>query len=94
MAEVSAAAEATPIVVANKSSVIQAVKDDAVISGVTMTGLAVGLLLAPFWAKKFKGLSASEVVATIFDLLIAGMVSVVKRLSGLVKRVISNKVAY
>ncbi len=87
MAEVSSAAEAAPIVVANKAPV----KEDSAISGVTVIGLAVGLLLAPFLAKKFKGMSASEVVATIFDLLRAGIVSVVKLLSTLVKRIVSNK---
>ena len=56
-----------------------------------MIGLAIGLLLAPFLAKKFKGMSASEVVATIFDLLRTGIELVVKLLSDLVKLVISNK---
>jgi hypothetical protein len=54
-------------------------------------GLAFGLLLAPFLAKKFKGMSASEVVATIFDLLRMGVEAVVKLLTALIKRVISNK---
>ncbi|MCX7097395.1 MAG: copper oxidase [Methylococcales bacterium] len=44
-------------------------KDDSVISGVTVIGLALGLLAAPYLSRKFKGMSASEVVATIFDLL-------------------------
>ncbi len=56
-----------------------------------MIGLAIGLLLAPFLAKKFKGMSPSEVVATIFDLLRTGIEMVVKLLSDLVKLVISNK---
>jgi len=60
-------------------------------SGTTLFGLAVGLLLAPFLAKKFKGMGASEVVTTIFGMLIAGVVSVVKLLSGLIKRIVSNK---
>jgi hypothetical protein len=90
MAEVSAATEAAPIEVANKAPVIQPVKEDSFISGVTVTGLAIGLLLAPFLAKKFKGMSISEVVATIFDLLRVGIKSVVKLLSGLVKRIFSG----
>jgi hypothetical protein len=39
------------------------------ISGVSVIGLAIGLLVAPFLAKKFKGMSSAEVVATIFQWL-------------------------
>ena len=96
MAAVSAAAEAAPApapaVVAKKPApVVQPPKDDSVISGVTAIGLAIGLVLAPFLAKKFKGMSASEVVATIFDMLRTGIDLGVKLLSKLVKLVISNK---
>lgn len=93
MADVAAAA-AAPVVVADKKApapVIQQPKEDSIISGVTVIGLAIGLLLAPLLAKKFKGMSPSEVVATIFDLLRAGIEMVVKLLSGLVKLITSNK---
>jgi hypothetical protein len=90
MADVSAAAEATPIMAAQKTPVIQQSKDDSVITGVTVIGLAIGLLLAPFLGKKFKGMSASEVVVAVFDLLRVGIKFVVKLLSGLLKW-ISNK---
>jgi len=66
-------------------------QEDSVISGVTVIGLALGLLAAPFLARKFKGMSVSEVVATIFDLLRAFMELVVKLLSRLINRVSSNK---
>ncbi len=90
MANVEAAAEiTTPVAVA--PPVIQRVKEDSFISGVTVIGLAIGLLLAPFLAKKFKGMSVSEVVATIFELLRTGIELIVKLLSGLVKLIISNK---
>lgn len=98
MAEVSAAAAAAPVVVAKPTAVadkaapgIAPTKEDSVISGVTVIGLAIGLLLAPFLAKKFRGMSPSEVVATIFDLLRTGVVLAVKLLSDLVKLVLSNK---
>ena len=91
MANVSASAEATPIVVASPPvPAVQTPKEASVISGVTVIGLAIGLLLAPFLARKFKGMSASEVVATIFDWLRIGIELVVKLVSDLVKR-ISNK---
>jgi len=92
MADVSAAAEAAPTVVANKPApLIQPPKEDSVISGVTVIGLVIGLLFAPFLAKKFKGMSVSEAIATIFDWVRAGIELVVKLLSRLVKLVISNK---
>ncbi|MCK9395388.1 MAG: copper oxidase [Methylobacter sp.] len=94
MADVEAAAEAAavPVVVPPKTAqAAQPPKEDSVISGVTVIGLAIGLLLAPFLAKKFKGMSASEVVATIFELVRAGIELVIKLLSALIKRVLSNK---
>jgi len=95
MAAVSAAAEAAPspaaVVVNKPAPVVQPPKEDSVISGVTVIGLVIGLLLAPFLAKKFKGMSASEIVATIFDMVGTGIGLVIKLLSKLVKLVISNK---
>jgi hypothetical protein len=66
-------------------------QEDSVISGVTVIGLALGLLAAPFLARKFKGMSVSEVVATIFDLLRAFIELVVKLLSRLINRVATHK---
>jgi hypothetical protein len=96
MAAVSAAAEAVQAqAVAVKKpaapAVVQPPKEDSVISGVTVIGLAIGLLLAPFLARKFKGMSASEVVATIFDMVRTGIELVAKLLSKLIKLVMSNK---
>ena len=66
-------------------------QQDSVISGVTVIGLALGLLAAPFLARKFKGMSVSEVVAYLFDLLRAFMELVAKLLSGLIRLVTANK---
>jgi len=65
--------------------------DDSFISGVTVIGLALGLLAAPFLAHKFKGLSPSEVVAYVFDLLRAFIELMVKLLHRLINLVGSNK---
>jgi len=65
--------------------------EDSVISGVTVIGLALGLLVAPFLARKFKGLSPSEVVAYVFDLLRAFIELIVKLLHRLINLVGSNK---
>ncbi len=93
MAQVSTAAEAASVVVAAavKPPVVAPVKEDSLISGVTVIGLALGLIAAPFLARKFKGMSASEVVATVFDLVRAGIEYAVKLVSGLIKLIISNK---
>lgn len=66
-------------------------KEEPVFSGITVIGLAIGLLLAPFLVQKFKGMSISEVVAYIFDLLRALIELVVNLLSALVKLVYSTK---
>jgi len=66
-------------------------QEDSFISGTTVIGLAIGLLLAPYLAKKFKGMSASEIIAYMFELLRAGIDLVVKLLSDLIKRFSANK---
>ena len=92
VAAVKAAAEAVTSV-AKVDAPAKAVQpqEDTVISGVTVIGLAIGLLLAPFLARKFKGMSVSETVAAIFELLRAGIDFTVNLLSALIKRVFSGK---
>ncbi len=83
-----------PAIVATTSpapSVKTVQQEDSVISGVTVIGLALGLLAAPFLARKFKGMSVSEVVAYTFDLLRAFAELVVKLLSRLINLLGSNK---
>ncbi|MDP3009645.1 MAG: copper oxidase [Methylococcales bacterium] len=57
--------------------------DDSLFTGTTVIGLAIGLLVAPFLARKFKGMTVAEVVAYCFELLSQGIVYTVKLLSGL-----------
>jgi len=66
-------------------------QQDSIISGVTVIGLALGLLAAPFLARKFKGMSLSEVVATIFDLLRAFIDLILKLLTRLINLFTANK---
>jgi len=47
MADVSAAAEAAPAVVAVKAPVVNPPKEDSIVSGVTVIGVVIGLLLVP-----------------------------------------------
>jgi len=92
VAAVKAAAEAVTSV-AKVDTPAKAVQpqEDTVISGVTVIGLAIGLLLAPFLARKFKGMSVSEAVAAIFEMLRAGIDFTVNLVSALIKRVFSGK---
>ncbi|MCK5829109.1 MAG: cupredoxin domain-containing protein [Methylococcales bacterium] len=63
------------------------VEKEPIISGVTIIGLAAGLLLAPLLARKFKGMGAGEIVSAIFEMLAQGIgliVKMVKKLTGLV----------
>lgn len=68
-----------------------AVQQDSFISGVTVIGLAIGLLSAPFLARKFKGMSVSEVVATIFEWLAIAISRAMGMVSALLKMLTGNK---
>jgi malonyl CoA-acyl carrier protein transacylase len=93
MAKAETEAVSVPAVVATAipapAATVQ--QEDSVISGVTVIGLALGLLAAPFLARKFKGMSVSEVVAYVFDLLRSFIELVVKLLSRLINLIGSNK---
>ncbi|NOR71834.1 MAG: copper oxidase [Methylomarinum sp.] len=91
-----------PEVIVKSAAVIKAEKakaakekkiaeNDSVISGVMIIGLAVGLLLAPLLARKFKGMTVTEIVSTIFEMLAQGIGLLVKLLTGLINKVTSKK---
>ncbi len=64
---------------------------DSFVSGILVIGLAVGFVLAPFLAKKFKGMTFGEAVAYIFELISQLIGFVVKLLSGIVSKLLSKK---
>jgi hypothetical protein len=66
-------------------------QDDSIFTGTTIIGLAIGLILAPFLARKFKGMSVSEVIAYSFELLGAAIAYIVKLLKSLIGLVVSKK---
>ena len=72
---------------ANKADVAAA-QADSFVSGTTVIGFAVGLLLALALADKFKGMGVSEAVATAVAWLIAAIKSLVKLMSAVSKRVV------
>jgi plastocyanin len=70
---------------------------EALISGVTVIGLAIGLLITPFLMRKFKGMSVAEVFAYVVDLakqLIGSILRLISWIIGLVspqKKVLPDK---
>ena len=68
-------ANAEPVVVVEKApsaattSSTQSTQEESAFSGVTVIGLALGLLLAPFLVHKFKGMSAAEILAYLTEFL-------------------------
>ena len=68
-------------------------RPDSWISGITMLGLAAGLLLAPLLAKRYKGMSVGEVVADITK-RVTGLVQVsVTFISSLLQKIGKKKEA-
>jgi tRNA(Ile2) C34 agmatinyltransferase TiaS len=59
--------EKTPSTATTSST--QSTQEESAFSGVTVIGLALGLLLAPFLVHKFKGMSAAEILAYITEFL-------------------------
>ena len=90
-AEAEAASAPAVVATASPAPVTIAPQEESAISGVTVIGLALGLLAAPFLARKFKGMSVSEAVAYSFDLLRAFIELVVKLLTRLIRLVATNK---
>ncbi len=92
-AEEKKAAEA-PVVVIDPNKPATAatpVQPEGFVSGMTVIGLALGLVLAPYLARKFKGMSLSEIVATIFEGISIAIDWLVKRISALLKLVMGDK---
>ncbi len=80
-------------VVANKPAAKAAavVVEDSLISGVTVIGLAIGLLVAPYLSRRYQGLSVSEVITHVFADLRALIEWLAKYVSVLLKLVGLNK---
>jgi hypothetical protein len=66
-------------------------QDDSFVSGITVIGLAIGLLLAPVLARTFKGMTFSEAVTHAFVLLRQFIELVLGLIAKLVKMISSNK---
>jgi len=69
----------------------QPASDDSFISGMMVVGLAIGLLVAPFLAKKFKGMTAAEVATYIFELIKQAVNYIIQLITSLIKKISSGK---
>lgn len=65
--------------------------DDSLISGVGVVGLAIGVLLGPLLAKRFKGMSFGEVIATVFEWLSLGIGFLVDSIRKIIKMFANKK---
>jgi len=64
----NAIAASLPVAPAQAKDTAAAVAEDGgLLSGVNVVGLALGLVAAPFLARRFKGMSAGEVIATLLE---------------------------
>lgn len=81
----------TPTAPAPSSIDTTATDTGSAISGMTIIGLAIGLLTAPLLAKRFKGMSPGEVVATIFELTSHGIGFLIESIARLIKLFTSKK---
>jgi len=61
------------------------------LSGVSIVGLAIGILAGPLLAKRFKGMSAGEVIATIFEWISHAVGFTINLISKLIKMFTGNK---
>ncbi len=61
------------------------------ISGLTVIGLAIGLMITPLLANKFKGMSPSEIVASILEIFSHSIGYLLGLLTRLLKQLSSNK---
>lgn len=76
---------------ASAGSAPAAQQEDSFVSGITVIGLAIGLLLAPVLARTFKGMTFSEAVTHAFVLLRRFIELMLGLIAKLIKMISSNK---
>lgn len=87
----SASMEAAASKPSSQSGDSGAAVDDSFLSGVGVVGLAIGVLAAPFLAKRFKGMSVGEVIATVFEWVSQAIGFAMNIISKLLKKFSSKK---
>jgi len=71
-------------------SATQLTQDDGFFSGLTVVGLAIGLVLAPFFAKKLKGKTFTESITCLFEMLSDAVILVLKPIKWLIGLVLAK----
>lgn len=87
----AAAAAAASAVPAAGDKAAAPVADDSLISGVGVVGIAIGILAGPLLAKRFKGMSTGEVIATVFEWISHAIGFAIEMLGKLVKLFFGKK---
>lgn len=64
---------------------------DTGLSGTTIIGLAIGFLMAPSLAKKYKGMSPGEIIASIIESATNFATAIIKWISGIFKKSADKK---
>ena len=71
---------------ATTSSTPTDTETDTGLSGTTIIGLAIGFLIAPSLAKKYKGMSPGEIIASMIDSATSFISSAIKLVRGIFKK--------
>jgi hypothetical protein len=84
--------EKTSVAKTEKSSATSAqpASDEGLFSGLTVVGLAIGLIVAPLLAHKLKGKTVAEAVTYLFELLSDALVLLFKPLNWLIRFVLNK----
>jgi len=94
-AEAIAANAAAAVAAASKPAKseegVAAQGDDSWLSGVSVVGLAIGVLIGPLLAKRFKGMSVGEVVATVFEWISQAVGFAIELIGKLIKMLTGKK---
>jgi plastocyanin len=64
---------------------------EPIINGITIIGLALGLIIAPLLMRKYKGMSMGEVVSSIFETIAQAIASIVNLVTTIIGKFSSNK---
>lgn len=65
--------------------------EPGILSGLSIIGMAIALVTAPMLSRRFKGMSAGEIIATVLEMLTLGLGAVVAMIGKLVKQFSKDK---
>jgi plastocyanin len=80
-----------PLSKAAKAKASEAQANNSGFSWVMVIGILAGVLLAPVLIRRFKGMSAGEIISAIVEMLSQGIASLIKIVSGLIAKYGSKK---